>query len=148
MATLPVWLLGRNCQTTITPGSIDQTTGNFVPGATRSLAGTLESVSVSSKVTDTNISPMDYNEANHVAEEYDTSIRLVEILKANALNILPFCSFNYTHAYITFQRGIQTYSGHFLLGDLTDGATKGKSTAELTVSQVTLAGNAANVIYG
>lgn len=146
MVAFPNWLLGRHCQVTIQPGAMDAG-GNFIPASQQSLVGTLEEVDVDSTVSDENISPMDIPLANHVMIETDLALSFIEILKRNQLNILAYCAWNYTHGYVIFNQGSQTWSGYFLFGNLSHGVRKGKSTARLQVMQVIVTG-ATSPSYG
>lgn len=139
MATIPVWLKGKDLTTvTIYPQTVG-TAGALTDASTKALTTVVDSIQLNMNPTLENINAVNVPRANNVVVEDDGSLTLSIIEVNNASDPDPLGLVIQTADYLkcTFVKGttagsIQTWTGYFARGAYSQGVQgKGKQVASL-----------------
>lgn len=149
MALAP-WLLGRHITTlTARVQTLNENTGALAdaggasPGITDlanlTLAGVIDEVRLMMNRETDNISPVNSTSSHHVPIKVGFGLVLTEVLRTAVgasllLNIYTSGVTNFV--VITFTRGLNTWSGTFLMTGYDETIQRGKNVARVTVSPV------------
>jgi hypothetical protein len=110
------------------------------------LTGVLDSVDVHASNTVENVASVGQRLAHYVVVESETSLKLVEILKARGRNFLADICCRCDYAKVVLTRGEQSWSFVGLVGEYLEQIRSGKSCGVLTLLQVHFGEN--NPVYG
>jgi hypothetical protein len=148
MATLPLWLTGTGSgPVVITPQSVNAGTGvmtDTTPVAT--MTGMIDNISVRSRKTTEEISPMDSLPENLVPIKTGTTVEVTEILKKAGTNLLAQAYYGSNDYFkVAVPRGAQSFLFYGLLSDYTETLVRGKNVGVATFSNASI--GSANPTY-
>jgi hypothetical protein len=145
MTAIPTWLRGNHTSVcSITPQSV-ASDGTLSDGATSSLVGSIDGISINTTAELEEISPMTTTRHNNVIIKSGTSLSLTEILKSNGTNILAAASSVADVFRVNITRGPQSWAFYGVRSTYTEDLQKGKSVGVLTLEMVDI--NSANPTY-
>jgi hypothetical protein len=133
MAQIPTWLIGKNVTAiSITPQSVDLTTGTLTAGSNSSLTGLLDQITRNTENTLDLIVPMDTRQDSKTITGTATTLALVQILSTqSSQNVLEVIANSTDYVFVTFTRGGRTFSDYFVCGKYSESLSRGKTTGTL-----------------
>lgn len=147
MATIPLWLRGRDLTAiTVTPQSVDSS-GNLSAGSNASLYGHINVVDLRSEPAKENISPVTSPFANNMIAEDNFTIEIEEILNQNSVNILASMASSSDYFFVSLTRGQQSWGFYSTRGAYSESVnSKGKNVCRMVFDQIDVGGG--NPAYG
>lgn len=139
MATVPVWLRGRDIgggTFSITPLTVASNGALSAATSASSMLGNWEDVSIDSNPEEEEISSADATRQHNELLKDATDITISEILKRNGTNILAGLFASYNVFLVTLVRGGQTWAFYGLRGTYSEQISKGKSLGRATFRMI------------
>lgn len=141
MATIPLWVTGRqitNLQ--IIPQNISSV-GLLSPATAVPLTGVLENIMLRNQPEEAEISPLDATATNDVILKDSQTLELTELLQnapapGTGANALAHFSQNWNYGQFTVTRGGNTWSFYGQRSTFSDGGDKGVWKSTLTLKMV------------